>query len=83
MNGFNEKIELKIQETCEIKMRTYFSIQHIQSAALFCRLSSKLENEYIGKFNQELITEYKAYVTNSIFSCVCFLPTIPNSHKLG
>ncbi|KOR64107.1 hypothetical protein [Clostridium botulinum] len=73
MNISEETVEISIQESAEIKMRTYFSIQHIQSAALFCRLSSKLEKEYDGNYNQVLFTEYKAYVTNAIFSCVCFL----------
>jgi len=78
MNILQEELKLNIQESVEIKMRTYFSIQHIQSAALFCRVSHALENKYDGNYNQELFTEHKAYVTNTIFSSICFLEATIN-----
>jgi hypothetical protein len=73
VNSFNHKEGIRIEESIQIKMRTYFSIQHIQSAAIFCRLCQKAENEYDGKFNQGLHTELRAYVTSTIFACVSFL----------
>lgn len=78
MNICNDNIEFNVQESCEIKVRTYFSIQHIQSAALFCRASHKLEAAFDGKYDQQLFTEHRAYVTNAIFSAVCFLEATIN-----
>mgnify|MGYP000865092755 CR=1 FL=1 len=78
MDISQEEAKLNIQESVEIKIRTYFSIQHIQSAALFCRITHALENQYDGNYNQELFTEYKAYATNAIFSSVCFLEATIN-----
>ncbi len=65
-------------DSVEIKMRTYFSIQHIQSAALFCRLSNEIENKYDGIFDQKSTTEHGSYVTNAIFSSICFLEATIN-----
>jgi hypothetical protein len=55
--------------------RFYFSHYHIQAAALFSRLSARLEQEYEGTdtFSSEAIAEHRAYVTGSILSAVSFL----------
>jgi hypothetical protein len=78
VHTYEERIALNIQMSVETRIRTYFSVQHIKSAALFCRISGELEKEYNGEFNSELITKYKAYVTNTVFSTVCFLEATIN-----
>ena len=66
------------KESFNVKSRAYFSMQHIQSAALFARHSGQIEKEYDGNFSSELITEYWAYVTASIFTAVSFLEATIN-----
>lgn len=61
------------KETFNVSSRLYLSLQHIQSAALFARYSGRIEREYDGKFSGELLTEYLAYVTASIFTAIAFL----------
>jgi hypothetical protein len=65
-------------EITSIKERTYYSIQHIQSAAIFARLSHDIEKAYDGKFVNEVSTEHNSYVTASIFSTVAFLEATIN-----
>jgi len=64
---------LGLKETVNISSRLYLSLQHIQSAALFARYSGRIEGEYDGNFSGELLTEYLAYVTASIFTAIAFL----------
>lgn len=73
-----EVIQLNIKESVEIKSRTYFSIQHIISAALFARQSASLEREYKGQFSDQLHSEHRAYVTGVIFSAAAFLEALIN-----
>ena len=61
------------KETVNVSSRLYLSLQHIQSAALFARYSGRIEREYDGSFSGELLTEYLAYVTASIFTAIAFL----------
>jgi hypothetical protein len=65
-------------ESIEIKSRTYYSLQHIQSAALFTRLCANIEKNYNGVFNDELFSEHRAYVTGTILSVVSFLEAAIN-----
>ena len=55
-----------------ISVRTYFSLQHLQSAVILCNESYKLEKEYDGSFNHELSIRNVAFATNAILSSVCF-----------
>lgn len=61
-----------------IKSRTYFSIQHILSAALFARYTYGIEKNYNGVFSNELFSQHRAYVTGSILSSVFFLEATIN-----
>lgn len=57
----------------KIESRTYLSIQHIESAALFTRLAYRIEQSYDGKYNKDLISEHRAYVIGAIFCSTSFL----------
>lgn len=69
---------LHISETITVKARHYFSIQHIQSAALFTRQCHQIEKQYDGTFSDELIAEHRSYVTGAIFAAVSFLEATIN-----
>lgn len=69
----------------QFEFRNYFSIQHLKSAALFCKLSYQLEKMYAEKFSEispeekmKYINENNAFVTGTIFTCVSFLEAIIN-----
>jgi hypothetical protein len=66
------------KENVIVKSRFYFSMQHIQSAALFARRSGQIENKYDGNFSNELLAEYWADITASIFVAVSFLEATIN-----
>ena len=55
-----------------------YSVNHIQSAALFSRLSSNIEKKIDGKDSSELSDEHWAYVTGAIFFAVSFLEATIN-----
>jgi hypothetical protein len=55
-----------------------YSVQHIQFAALFSRLSANIEKNFGGKVSSELSDEYWAYVTGAIFFAVSFLEATIN-----
>ena len=67
-----------IKESISIASRMYFSIQHIQSAALFARHAYSIEKNYNGVFSDELFSQHRAYVTGSILSSVFFLEAAIN-----
>ena len=69
---------LDIKDSISIKSRTYFSIQHIQSAAFFSRNAYVIEKNYDGTFSDELYSQHTAYVTASILSSVFFLEAAIN-----
>ncbi|MDY0277980.1 MAG: hypothetical protein RBQ97_07840 [Acholeplasma sp.] len=69
----------------EVVVRTYFSIQHIQSAILFAKLAKNLETDYSNKLSEiepkdrsGISAQHFAFVTNAIFSSVCFLEATIN-----
>jgi hypothetical protein len=72
------KETVHIKESISIKSRTYFSIQHIQSAALFARNAYAIEKNYDNVFSDELFSQHRAYVTASILSSVFFLEAAIN-----
>lgn len=55
-----------------------YSVNHIQSAALFSRLSFNIEKKNGGKVSSELSDEHWAYVTGAIFFAVSFLEATIN-----
>src|SRR5260221_7662938 len=61
-----------------VKARMYYSLQHIQSAALFTRQSYQIESDYDGTPSNELIVEHRSYVTGAIFAAVSFLEATIN-----
>ena len=62
-----------------IRQRPYQATIHLQSAALFARLSAKFEKAYVGKeLWEELYAEHKAYVTGAILTAVAFLEATIN-----
>ena len=61
-----------------ISTRTYFSIQHLESAALFARNAYDIEKNYNGIFSVELFSQHRAYVTGSILSSAFFLEAAIN-----
>lgn len=61
-----------------IKMRTYFSLHHIGTAAHFARLSKKVETEHSGTMEEEQFKQHRAYVTGSIVMAVSFLEATIN-----
>ncbi len=69
---------ITVSDSWAFTARTYFSIQHIQSAALFSRLSAAAEKRYTGSFSDDLIAENNAYVTGCIFASISFLEALIN-----
>lgn len=69
---------MKIKESIQISTRTYFSIQHIQSAANLTRLAAEIENNYDSSNKHELYHEHQSYVTGAIFTAVSFLEATIN-----
>lgn len=61
-----------------VKSRHYFSIQHIQSAALFARQCYQVEQRYDGSFSSDLMADHWSYVTGAIFAAVSFLEATIN-----
>ena len=55
------------------KSRHYFSLQHIQSAALFTRQCYQIEKNYDGIFSSDLMADHWSYVTGAIFAATSFL----------
>jgi len=59
-----------VQTAISVHSRTYMSIRHAMSAALFSRHAYELERE--GEGNRRPLI-HRAYVTGSIITCVAFL----------
>lgn len=72
------KETVHIKDSISIKIRKYFSIQHIQSAALFAMHAYSIEKNYDGVFSDELFSHHSSYVTGSILSSVFFLEATIN-----
>lgn len=65
-------------ERMTMQSRHYFSLQHIQSAALFTKQCYQIEKSYDGILTDELIAEHRSYVIGSIFAAVSFLEATIN-----
>jgi len=61
-----------------IASRTYYSIQHIRSAANFTRHALDIEEKYIGSNKDGLLHKHQSYVTGAIFTSVAFLEATIN-----
>src|ERR1051326_6202629 len=61
-----------------IRTRTYYSLQHIQSAALFTRQCYQIESNFDGTFSNDLAADHRSYVTGAIFAAVSFLEATIN-----
>lgn len=79
----SEQVDLKGTISSEssakgrLSVATCYSLQHIQSAALFSRLSANVETQ-VGNLSDALKSEYQAYVTGAIFTAVSFLESTIN-----
>lgn len=69
---------LHISDSISVKARHYFSLQHIQSAALFARQCYQIEKNYDGVYSSDLIADHWSYVTGAIFAAVSFLEATIN-----
>ncbi len=75
----NRKNEVKNEsiggfgESVEVVLRSYFSIQHIQSAAYFAKEAAKIEKQVKENMRGDVSAVHCAYVTASIFTAVAFL----------
>jgi hypothetical protein len=69
---------LHFSESISVKSRHYFSLQHIQSAALFTRQCYQIEKNYDGAFSNDLIADHRSYVTGAIFAAASFLEATIN-----
>ncbi len=63
-----------------IRFRDCFSVKHIQSAALLCRLGYQIETEYArtGTLVPDLYLRHEAFILNAIISSAAFLETAIN-----
>jgi len=63
-----------------IRFRDCFSVRYIQSAALLCRLSYRIENDFLdsGKISEEARLRHEVFILNSILSSVAFLESTIN-----
>jgi len=59
-------------------MRGYFSIYHIQSAALFAREAAGIERTYQPSDWLKVSSKHQAYVVAAIFACAAFLEATIN-----
>ncbi|MBS4021141.1 MAG: hypothetical protein KGZ79_01780 [Dethiobacter sp.] len=57
----------------KLVIRSYYSLQHIKSAALFSLLSAENQKLYDAGDFSEVHNKNNAYVTGCIFSSVAFL----------
>ena len=67
-----------IKDSCEVSIRTYYSIQHLSSAILCAKKSSEIETQYSGKFDAVKNIEISSYVTSSIVSIASFVEAAIN-----
>lgn len=64
---------ITVSDSVTIQARSYFSIQHIQSAAHFARESAQIEKSYNGTLPGDLLMRNKAYAAGAILAAVAFL----------
>ena len=64
---------MRTNESVQISVRSYLSIQLIQSAALFSKLAAGVEANFDRSNKGALLSEHRSYVTGTIFTAVAFL----------
>lgn len=69
---------LTLTEHFRASSRTYFSIQHIQSAALFSRQAAAIEAEWVKTGDINLCSPLLAYTSGAVFSATAFLESLIN-----
>ena len=69
--------ETSIALPITVKKRAYFSSYHLWAAAHFAALVRRIEDEHDGRQSRFDI-RHRAYVTNTIFSCIAFLEAAIN-----
>ncbi len=67
-----------VRDFIDIYFRTYFSIQHIQTAALFSRHTVQYEAQFAREPGFEEHPEHQGYVLGAVFSSVAFLEATIN-----
>ncbi len=67
-----------MKEGIDWYMYTYYSLQHIKTAAYFARQAATLEREQVGDVPEETGAQHSAYVTGSVFASVAFLEATVN-----
>jgi len=74
------KNQKRSDEDLVIRIRDCFSVKHIQSAALLCRLGYQIETEYArtGAISQDSRLRHEAFILNAIISSAAFLETAIN-----
>ncbi len=70
---------IKVDDKFVLKVREYFSIHHVQSAAMFARLAGGIEQE-AGRVppDESISHQHRAYVVASVFAAVAFLEATIN-----
>jgi len=68
----------EVLDIASVRMRTYYSIHHIRSAAQFARSSKMIEASYSGNFTDELFNEHRAYVTGAVILATSFVEATIN-----
>ena len=62
-----------LEDTKYVSVRTYFSIQHILSAALFLNEIEKCEECLDENYSEDMLIKHRALCVNAIFSAISFL----------
>ncbi|RII35357.1 hypothetical protein D2A34_09145 [Clostridium chromiireducens] len=69
---------IDIEDNDNISVRTYFSIQHLISTALYRKEIRELENNLNKKYNEYEFLKHRSLCTSAIFSAVSFLEALIN-----
>lgn len=69
---------MEITDSISISMRPYFSITHINSAALLTKCAFEIEKEHDGTFSQDVTSKHFAFVTGGILFSVFALEACIN-----
>jgi len=78
------KDSVVVSDSLEIRVSHYFSLNHLYSAAFFCRNAYCIEESQKdtlfknGKFDENILFEHRAYVSSAIILSVAFLEATVN-----
>ena len=65
-------------DTLSIQMRHYLSIQHLESARLFCQRCERLECQHKAEEWLQVSSRHQAFAIGTVFSAVAFLEATAN-----